>query len=396
VIRPIARADAACGGKAARLGALHRAGFAVPEGFVVLAPVALEEATQLLADLGGPVAVRSSGLAEDSAHASFAGQLETVLGVVEPADVVAAVERCAASGAGDRVRQYAEGLGSAPGSPAASGEDRTPVIVQRLVAAEVAGVAFSMDPVGGAESVVIDASWGLGESVVSGRVVPDTFRVPPDGAETGGTVPVGAAPVTSRVGSKASRLDLVGTDLRRTPVALPDRVRPCLAPGQVAAVAELARAAEGLLGGPQDIEWAVAGEELWMLQSRPVTALRAPTAVTPAEDPPPATVLATGAPASPGRVRGPARLVHGVDGFGTVRVGDVLVCRTTDPAWTPLFRMVSAVVTETGGPLSHASIVAREFGIPAIVGAAGAMGAVTDGRTVVVDGTRGTMALPDD
>lgn len=95
-----------------------------------------------------------------------------------------------------------------------------------------------------------------------------------------------------------------------------------------------------------------------------------------------------------GRVRGPVRVVHDVDGFDTVRRGDVLVCRTADPAWTPLFRVVSAVVTERGGLWCHAAIVAREVGIPAVVGAAGAVSLLRDGTAVTVDGDAGVVVAP--
>ncbi|MEV0460728.1 PEP-utilizing enzyme [Catellatospora methionotrophica] len=101
--------------------------------------------------------------------------------------------------------------------------------------------------------------------------------------------------------------------------------------------------------------------------------------------------LVSGVPSSPGQARGPVRLVRTVDDFARMRPGDVLVCRTTDPAWTPLFRLAAAVVTETGGLLSHASIVAREYRIPAVVGATGALSLLGDGTTVIVDGTLGTV-----
>src|SRR6478735_3694966 len=104
------------------------------------------------------------------------------------------------------------------------------------------------------------------------------------------------------------------------------------------------------------------------------------------------TLLVTGIPSSPGRASGPARLVHDVDGFADVRRGDVLVCRTTDPAWTPLFSVVAAVVTESGGLLSHAAIVAREAGVPAVVVAGGAMRRIVDGSHIAVDGTQGTVS----
>jgi pyruvate,water dikinase len=96
-----------------------------------------------------------------------------------------------------------------------------------------------------------------------------------------------------------------------------------------------------------------------------------------------------GTPGSPGRATGPVRVVHGPDDFARVRPGDVLVCRFTEPAWTALFGVVAAVVTETGGVLSHAAIVAREYGIPAVLAVPGAMTALPDGATVTVDGGAG-------
>ena len=112
---------------------------------------------------------------------------------------------------------------------------------------------------------------------------------------------------------------------------------------------------------------------------------------TGAENAGPADDLFTGTAASPGTACGTARTVHSVDEFATVRPGDVLVCRTTDPAWTPLFGVAAAVVTETGGMLSHAAIVAREFGIPAVLGIAGALTRIRSGAALEVDGTQGTV-----
>ena len=102
----------------------------------------------------------------------------------------------------------------------------------------------------------------------------------------------------------------------------------------------------------------------------------------------------TGTPGSPGEVRGPARLVRGADDFPRVKPGDVIICPYTDPAWTPLFRIAGGVVTETGGVLSHAAIVAREYGIPAVLGVVGALESIVDGRPVRLDGAAGTIS-PD-
>src|SRR3954447_3798655 len=147
-----------------------RAGVPVPDGLVVLGRVNPAELAAELGHRGGLYAVRSSGVHEDSADLSFAGQLETVLGVDAQA-VGDAVEWCSRSATGERVRAYAARLG-------AVGDGRVPVIVQRLVTADVAGVAFSRDPTTGEEAVVIESAYGLGESVAGAAVVPDRHRVP--------------------------------------------------------------------------------------------------------------------------------------------------------------------------------------------------------------------------
>lgn len=251
---------ALAGAKATTLGRLAGAGFAVPEGLVLTTratmlaaspggegcapspagaapfPDAVETAVAAIAAHFGEInlAVRSSSTEEDLPGASFAGQYDTVLGVRGIDGLRAAVRRCLASAQGDRVRSYTAGRPTAP----------IAVLVQRQVAPEVAGVAFSANPVTGAtDEVVVSAVPGLAADLVGGGVSPDEWLV------------------------KGSRATVVRA------------ASQALAEPQVQAVAALARQVAGVLGGPQDIEWAMAGGRLLILQARPVTALPVPPAV---------------------------------------------------------------------------------------------------------------------
>jgi len=219
------------GGKAWPLGRAHAAGQAVPAGFVVTpqADCSSDEVARWLEALGpGPYAVRSSAMNEDASAQSFAGQLETVLGV-DPAGVDAAIQRCRASAEALRVLRY----GGTPGEVA--------VIVQRMVDAELAGVAFSADPhTGERGAVIIEAVRGLGDRLVSGETDAESWQVC-----------AGEATCTRR-----------GDE---------DVLNHALA----VRIAEMASAMEELFGGPQDVEWAYADGQLWLLQSRPITALPA-------------------------------------------------------------------------------------------------------------------------
>lgn len=250
-------ADATCGGKALGLGLLSRSGFNVPNGFVVVGDLDALALGAAVDRLGAPMAVRSSGLLEDSATASFAGQLQTVLGVVGSAEAAAAILACGRSGTADRVRAYAVRTGAAT-------PPRVPVVVQRLVAAEVAGVVFTQDPRTGLDDVVIEAAWGLGGSVVDGQVVPDRFTVSALGT------------VEGSVGSKATRLDWRDGELIRSAVPTQERRRAALTHAQIREIAGTAREAHGALGYPLDIEWAISGDTLWLLQARPITTASSP------------------------------------------------------------------------------------------------------------------------
>ncbi|MFJ9448338.1 PEP/pyruvate-binding domain-containing protein [Kitasatospora sp. NPDC101235] len=346
MIIALSEASVRCGPKAANLGRLLRAGFAVPDGFVITDPgapgLARELAPALLALGGGPFAVRSSAPGEDGQAASFAGQLHTTLHAADPVQVATAVRRCAVSADSPHAAAYAARTGHVASMPR--------VIVQIMVDPEAAGVAFTRHPVTGADQVVIEATAGLGDRLVDGAVTPQRWIL----------------------------------DRRETTGPQGDGV---LTPKQAHDLAGLAQRVEDLFGGPQDIEWALADGSIWVLQARPIT-------TTPRSAPPAAPsgrLLVSGTAASPGTATGPVRVITSPDDFDRFTPGAVLVCRTTSPAWTPLLARAAAVVTETGGMLAHAAIVAREFSIPAVLAAPNATTLLTPGQAVTVDGARGTV-----
>ncbi len=404
-------ASATSGPKAASLAVLLRHGLPVPPGVVVptrsfldavadldpdlgggpvgastaraifegatVSPALVAEITAALARIAGStgrgrVAVRSSATSEDGVSASAAGQHDSFLGLSGLEAVVDAVRRCWASVWSDRAVDYRQSRqGTAGVDP-----PQAAVLVQKMVDADVAGVLFT------GQSTRVEASWGLGESVVGGRLTPDSWVV------SAGTVTLRS------VGAKTSRLDSGVMGTLRSAVGPFDRDRPCLTDEEVLRLARLAGRVESILGGPQDIEWALVDGQPWILQARPVTA-RLPDAPASSTETHHDDGCLRGAPASPGTGTGPARVVTGPWDFCTLRRGDVLVCRETDVAWAPLFGLVAAVVTETGGLLSHAAIVAREMGVPAVLAVPGATTAVRDGAILEVDGTRGRVSLVD-
>ncbi|MGC4033773.1 MAG: PEP/pyruvate-binding domain-containing protein [Tepidisphaeraceae bacterium] len=263
---------ASVGGKAASLGKLIRAGFPVPDGFVILPPNTPGSTTNgnghahagevvggafeilaAYARLGrGTVAVRSSATAEDGAVSSMAGQFETVLNVEGDAELLDAVRHCRTSVGSDRVRAYINERGIA------EADVRMAVVVQKQINADIAGVLFTAAP----DSIfprqmLIEASFGLGESVVSGRVQPDILRVDFHGGQVVET-------------TIARKLFEITRDGERA-IEPARQNQPCLDSLQVHALWKLARRAEEHFGCPQDIEWAVADGQLYLLQSRPIT-----------------------------------------------------------------------------------------------------------------------------
>jgi pyruvate,water dikinase len=251
------------GGKAAALARLVDANFPVPEGFIVTTAAEPHLAARLddvEQQIGSDCvfAVRSSGYSEDSGESSFAGQYETVLGVREPGAVSSAITRCFASFSGPRSTTYRPSRGTEMRGGA--------VIVQRLIDADAAGVAFTIDPVtGSSDRICIEANFGLGDSVVGGQVNPDGFTVIKKTGEIGERR-IREKHVRSKLSSGGSLLEPMPEDLVR---------KASLSDEAIHEVAGMASRVEDYFGRPVDIEWAWKDGKIWLLQARPVTRVAA-------------------------------------------------------------------------------------------------------------------------
>lgn len=336
------------------------------------------------------LAVRSSATAEDLPEASFAGAAETFLNVRGQEALLRAVHQCFASLFTDRAISYRARLGYDQLKVAIS------VGVQPMARSDKAssGVIFTLDTESGFRDVVlVSSSYGLGEYVVQGVVIPDEWLVFKP------TLKQGFRPIVSRRrGSKEVRL-VYGDGSRTTrsePTPAEDRNKFSLTDDEVLKLARWACVIEGhyseLAGHPQpmDIEWAKDGVtgELFIVQARPETvhSTKQRTAaadvyrLTGAHGVPLVTGQAVGERIGTGRVR----IVRDASELQTVESGDVLVARITDPDWEPVMRKVAAVITDQGGRTAHAAIVSREFGLPCIVGTGNATEVLRDGTEVTV------------
>ncbi len=330
-----------------------------------------------------PVAVRSSATAEDAVGTSFAGMHETFVNVVGADALFERLVDCWASLYGARVISYRASQGLIE-------EPAIAVVVQQLVASERAGVLFTADPSTGDRSrIVVEGAFGLGEVVVGGEVEPDTYVLDKDGPRLVGV----------RVGHKDHKL-----------VAAPDGTvaheeldrdagqRRVLSDEEAVGLARLGLQVEAHYGEPQDIEWSLADDRTYLVQTRPITTLgavpdaSAPGSATGAGDDAgtgTGRILLQGLAASPGTVSGPVRVLATPDQGDQLLDGEVLVAPLTNPDWVPTLRRAVAIVTDGGGMTCHAAIVARELGVPCVVGARTATTTLRDGEVVTVDGRQG-------
>lgn len=422
-IRHLAIGDAdEAGGKGANLGELVAAGLPVPPGFVVMRSAYLgsvrsggveeelatlhgealkhvgdaarvselcrrmqnlvtkagicltvrEQAVAAYRGLGtdAVVAVRSSATGEDGKDASFAGMNRTLTNVTGESALIEAITQCWMSLFTPRVITYRASRGFLD-APAMA------VVVQRMLSADKAGVAFTADPSTGAtDRVVVEAAFGQGEVVVSGKVQPDTYVIDKKTLAVRDTR-IGFKAIKIVRGSEGNDL-LVELDHTKAEARVLDD-------GELQQIAKLAVATERHNGCPQDIEWVITAGAVWLVQARPITTLNGAES-TAAE---PSRVLARGLPAAPGIASGRVRILLAPEDGPKLVDGEILVAQTTNPDWLPTIRRAAALVTETGGMTCHAAIVARELGVPCVVGARSATVDLANGTLVTVDGTRG-------
>ncbi|MFY8103792.1 MAG: phosphoenolpyruvate synthase, partial [Ramlibacter sp.] len=338
-------------------------------------------------------AVRSSATAEDLPDASFAGQQETFLNVVGIEQVLHKMKEVFASLYNDRAISYRVHKGFAHADVALSAG------VQRMVRSDLgaAGVMFTIDTESGFEDVVfITASYGLGETVVQGAVNPDEFYVHKPMLHAGKR-----AVIRRNLGSKLIQMVFASPEekaasgklIKTVDVPLEQRNRYALTDADVEQLARYALVIERHYGRPMDIEWGKDGQDgqLYILQARPETVKsqsqgkaelkyklkgRGP-------------VLAEGRAIGQKIGTGPVRLLHNVSEMDKVQPGDVLVADMTDPNWEPVMKRASAIVTNRGGRTCHAAIIARELGIPAVVGCGNASDVLQDGALVTVSCAEG-------
>ena len=422
------------GGKGANLGELVAAGFNVPPGFVLttaaydyflesskigervkemLAKVdanseaSLQEASVKIRELFdtveiptdlkeqvlashkamfkgkkmGLVAVRSSATAEDLPTASFAGQQDTYLNVESPEELLDKVRKCWSSLYTPRAIYYRVTKGFE------HSKVKLAVVVQKMINSEISGIMFTVDPNSEMPHIIIEAGYGLGEALVGGKVTPDTYVVDKFHDKI----------LNKRIAKQTWKL-VRGRDGECEKADVPEEMRNAqkMTDEQILALGEIGRNIEAHYDRPMDIEWCIEEKVMYIVQARPVTTLSSNGGKTNGKSQDhglgqSAKILLKGLGASPGVAGGPVRIVSDEMNLEVVKKGDVMVPAMTSPDMVPAMTRAAAIVTDEGGMTCHAAIVARELGIPCIVGASHATELLKDGEKITVDGSMGVV-----
>lgn len=326
------------------------------------------------------VAVRSSATAEDLPTASFAGQQETYLNVKGESVLLLKVKECWASLFTERAIYYRH----------EQGFDQKKIglaaIVQRMVQSDKSGIAFSIDPVTNDKAkIVIEAIIGLGEYIVQGKVTPDHYEIDKNSFVL----------LQESIKYQNEKYIKKGTANIKVKLAKKEGSKQKISDEEIIQIALLVKDIEKHYFFPQDIEWAIEGDKVFVVQSRPITTIKNEEERSKKKEdkssliPASKVLLLAGAPASPGIGIGPVSIIHSPREISKINKGDVLVAPQTNPDYVPAMKKAVAIITEKGGRTSHAAIVSRELGIPAVVGAEGATRVLKNNEIVTVDGAAG-------
>ena len=413
------------GGKGANLGEMTNAGIPVPQGFIVTAaayfdfiekanlsgkiktllePVDVHDSKQLqdvaaevqkviqdatmpaeiaeeieqgYVKMGkGLVAVRSSATAEDLPEASFAGQQATFLNVQGEKDVVRAVQDCWASLFGARAIFYRQEQGFDHFKVGIA------VPVQHMVQSEAAGVMFTVEPnTSDRSKITIESVLGLGEMIVSGDVTPDHYLV------NKADMTIEKKEIKKQEWKLVKDISGKGDDPNiKIDLTPEEQETQKITDDDIVFLAKIGKQLEDHYGSAQDVEWAKEKDEIFIVQTRPVTTIKESSEEAYEIDAP---VLVSGAAASPGVASGPVKIVPDPSQIDKVLEGDVLVAEMTTPDFVPAMKRAAGIVTDRGGRTAHAAIVSRELGIPCVVGSEDATTVLKDGQVITVDGSNG-------
>jgi len=433
-LKDVGKEDGALvGGKGANLGEMTQAGFPVPNGFIVTStayyqflrendlqtkithllgaidyanPKSLEKASKNIKKLiihgkmsevlieqifqayellsgvlkNSLVAVRSSATAEDLPNASFAGQQETFLNVKGEANLLLKIKDAWASLFDSRAIFYRHEqkydhfkIGIA-------------IPVQKMVESDASGVMFTLDPVTNDKSkIVIEAIYGLGEYIVQGIVTPDHYEIDKHDL----------AITYKKTMDQKIALVKKGQVNKKIKISKERGAMQKISNGQIVQLAELGKKLEHHYYFPQDAEWAIENDKVFLVQTRPITTIQKTQETTNKKQSAlevqnlKLKVILHGDPASPGIASGPVRILKNAKEIGKIKNGDILVAPQTNPDFVPAMKKAVAIVTDKGGRTSHAAIVSREIGIPAVVGTEKATTLLKDGEIITVDGAKG-------
>jgi len=319
------------------------------------------------------VSIRSSAVSEDSLKSSFAGLHDTFLNIKSESDfVLDYIKKCWVSLFNERsvfyrIRKeipHLEGMG---------------VVIQEMIPSEVSGITFTVHPTD-KKAILIEVSYGIGNLIVSGEIVPDSFTIDRESLKI----------LEKRISNKNKMSICSGAGIKTIDIGEEIAKSQAISDDKTKEIAELCLEIEKIFQNPQDIEWCSLNNKIWLVQSRAITTLKISLKKTPREK-----IILKGIAASPGIAQGMVKLVLSPLEASKMKDGNILVTVMTNPLYVVAIQKAKAIVTDVGGMICHAAIVARELGIPCVVGAEKATEILKDDMEVFVDGTKGTVYLSD-